>query len=177
MAALPSALFPAPEAEDFRVHALLAALEEGLPLVPRPYAEIGARVGMDEAEVIAHLAEWLASGTIKRLGVVVRHRRLGYVANAMVVWDVPDDQVSEVGRHMSACEGVTLCYRRPRRGKDWPYNLFCMIHGKDRAKVLEQTERLAVACGLEEVPRAVLFSRRCFKQRGARYRRHGEMNP
>jgi DNA-binding Lrp family transcriptional regulator len=151
--------------------ALLEALQDGLPLVSRPYAEIGRRVGLSEAEVIGKLARWIETGVIKRLGVIVRHRRLGYRANAMVVWDVPDDRVGDIGRRMGAFDFVTLCYRRPRRGEAWPYNLFCMIHGKDRAKVLAQTELLAAACGLSDAPRAVLFSRRCFKQRGALYRR------
>lgn len=158
---------PMPKSPD---SALLAALQEGLPLVSRPYAEIGRRIGWSEAEVIDRLNHWMRHGIIKRMGVVVRHQRLGYVANAMVVWDIPDEQVSEVGAKMSTHDYVTLCYRRPRRGEEWPYNLFCMIHGKDRATVLTQTERLAAACGLSHVPRAVLFSQRCFKQRGAWYR-------
>lgn len=170
MAALPAIARDLTPTEDSRPQALLTALQAGLPLVSRPYAEIGRRVGMDETEVIAYLAEWLATGLIKRLGVVVRHRHLGYVANAMVVWDVPDERVSEVGRRMSGFDYVTLCYRRPRRGEDWPYNLFCMIHGKDRDKVLAQIDALAAACAVADLPRAVLFSRRCFKQRGAIYR-------
>ncbi len=167
-----------PPPRDARASALLAALQTGLPLVSRPYAALAERVGMEEAEVITHIQQWLASGIIKRLGVVVRHRHLGYQANAMVVWDIPDEDVSAIGQQMSGFDGVTLCYRRPRRGTDWPYNLFCMIHGKDRQKVLAQTEQLAAACGIAEVPRAVLFSRRCFKQRGARYLRPSpEANP
>jgi DNA-binding Lrp family transcriptional regulator len=150
---------------------LLDAVQEGLPLVSRPYAELGRRVGLSEAEVLARLARWSEAGIIKRHGVIVRHRPLGYRANAMVVWDVPDEAVGEAGRRMSGFAFVTLCYRRPRRGEDWPYNLFCMIHGKDRTVVEAQVAVLAEACGLADRPRAVLFSRRCFKQRGARYRR------
>lgn len=156
--------------EDPRQARLLEAVQAGLPLVPRPYAELGRRVGLAESEVVAALSEWVRAGLIKRLGIVVRHRPLGYRANAMVVWDVPDDRVGEIGRRMSAHEFVTLCYRRPRRGDEWPYNLFCMIHGRDRDSVLAQIEQLAEACGLVDTPRAVLFSTRCFKQRGARYR-------
>lgn len=154
---------------DSRHMDLLREIQAGLPLVPQPYAELGDRTGLSEGEVIALLGEWLRLGTVKRIGVVVRHRSLGYDANAMVVWDVPDDRVSDVGRRMSAFDFVTLCYRRPRRGAHWPFNLFCMIHGKDRSSVLAQSELLAGACGIGEVARDVLFSRRCFKQRGAYY--------
>ncbi|MFO1417477.1 MAG: AsnC family protein [Methylotetracoccus sp.] len=158
------------DADQAMEQRLLAAVQRGLPLVPRPYAEIGQRVGLCEADVIERLARWSATGVINRLGVVVRHRVLGYEANAMVVFDIPDDRVSEVGATMASFSCVTLCYRRPRRGQDWPYNLFCMIHGRDRAVVEGQVEALVVFCGLVDVPRAVLFSRRCFKQRGAIYR-------
>jgi DNA-binding Lrp family transcriptional regulator len=155
--------------DDPRLVTLLAEIQAGLPLVSRPYAELGRRVGLSESDVVGAIGGWLRAGVIKRLGVVVRHRRLGYGANAMVVWDVPDDYVSDIGRRMSAHEFVTLCYRRPRCGEAWPFNLFCMIHGKDRGSVSAQIELLTEACGLVGTPRAVLFSQRCFKQRGARY--------
>jgi len=148
---------------------LINALQDGLPLVPRPYAEIGRMIGMDEEDVIAALQELLDCGLIKRLGVIVRHRKLGYRANGMAVWDVPDDQVADIGRRFSSHSFVTLCYRRPRRRPDWPYNLFCMVHGRDRNVVRDQVEFLANACGVAEVPRSVLFSNRCFKQRGAKF--------
>ena len=156
--------------EDPRQTALIAVIQEGLPLVPRPWAVIGARLGMSEDEVMRRVRSLQRDGTIKRLGVVVRHRRLGYRANAMVVWDLPDERVAEVGHCFGRFDFVTLCYRRPRRLPVWPYNLFTMIHGRDRAEVQARVGELIVACGLEEVPHAVLFSRRSFKQRGARYR-------
>ena len=150
---------------------LLAALQDGLPLTTRPYAALGDATGLDEEVVIRRLRRLIETGVIRRFGVIVRHRQLGYRANAMVVWDVPDETVAEVGERMAALPQVTLCYRRPRRAPDWPYNLFCMIHGKDRARVLAQVEETASACGLDAVPHEVLFSGRCFKQRGARYGR------
>ena len=77
---------------------LLAAIAKGLPLAPRPFAEVGNRVGLSEREVIARLERLKQSGVVRRFGVVVRHHELGYGANAMVVWDAPDDQVRELGR-------------------------------------------------------------------------------
>jgi DNA-binding Lrp family transcriptional regulator len=148
---------------------LLAAIEDGLPLVPRPYAAIGASIGRSEDAVIADLQRLIDAGVIARFGLIVRHHELGYRANAMVVWDVDDADVAAVGPRMAALPFVTLCYRRPRRPPDWPYNLYCMIHGRDRATVLAQVDDLAATVGLDDVPRQVLFSRRRFKQRGARY--------
>ena len=148
---------------------LLAAIEDGLPLIPQPYAAIGAAIGLSEDEVVGRLRRLQDSGTIKRLGLVVRHHELGYRANAMVVWNVADDLADTVGAALARIDFVTLCYRRPRRPPEWPYNLFCMIHGRDRDQVLQQIEALRSIEGLAGAPSAVLFSRRRYKQRGALY--------
>lgn len=145
---------------------LLGALENGLPIGPRPYADIAGRIGITEEKVIERLHALVERGVIKRLGLVVRHRELGYTANAMVVWDIADDLVNEVGETFSEYPFVTLCYRRDRRLPHWPYNLFCMIHGRDRATVQDQIEELRECAG--RPPMDILFSRRRFKQRGAR---------
>ena len=145
---------------------LVAALQPGLPLVARPFATLGQRIGMTEAEVISIIADWQKSGVVKRLGVVVRHHELGYTANAMVVFDVPDATVSTVGTRLAGEQGVTLCYRRERHLPQWPYNLYCMVHGRSREEVLPVVERL---CRVAGHPCEVLFSTRRFKQRGARY--------
>ena len=112
----------------------------------------------------------LRAGAIKRFGVVVRHHELGYRANAMCVWDIPDDKVDSIGQNIARKPPVTLCYRRPRRLPDWPYNLFCMIHGKERSVVITQIEKIVEELKLHHLPRSVLFSGRRFKQRGAYYR-------
>jgi DNA-binding Lrp family transcriptional regulator len=137
----------------------------GLPLVPRPYAALGFR----EAEVIDALRRWLDTGVVRRVGAVLRHRVLGFRANAMLVWDVPDERVAEAGTRLAADPAVTLCYRRARSQPEWPYNLYCMLHGRERARVLYEAKRLSLPLGLAGLPRAILFSKRCFTQRAARY--------
>ena len=133
-------------------------------------AAIAAQLGLTEDEVLTRLETLQTAGLIKRMGVVVKHRALGYRANAMVVWDVPDDQVDRIGRQLGDQDCVTLCYQRPRRLPDWPYNLFCMVHGQDRDEVLACIERIAQALDLNAITHEVLFSGRRFRQRGARYR-------
>lgn len=154
---------------DERDCQLIAALQNGLPLDPHPYAAIGASAGMNEAEVLSRLNRMLESGIVKRFGVVVRHHELGYRANAMVVWDVADERAMELGRRIASHDFVTLCYRRARCLPDWPYNLYCMIHGRDRDLVREKIAYLIKACDMTALPYEVLFSLQRFKQRGARY--------
>lgn len=152
-------------------HALVAALAEGLPLVDRPYRAVGAALGLAEDEVISRIQAMRDSGIIRRFGIIVRHHELGFRANAMAVWDIPDEAVGETGRCLAEAPEVTLCYRRPRRPPDWPYNLFCMIHGRDRSAVEEAIALLVERFHLGAHPHAVLFSTRRFKQTGARYGR------
>jgi len=148
---------------------LITVLQGGLPLLPAPFAALGEQAGLSESMTIELIERWLAEGLIRRLGVVVRHHELGLEANAMCVWDIPDAEVSEIGRRLAAEPAVTLCYRRCRVGEEWRYNLFCMIHGSAREEVLAARDDLAARLGLDRHPHAVLFSCRRFKQTGARY--------
>ncbi len=161
------------EVEEVRLesadYALAAVLEGGINLAPRPFALLAARLGWREEQVLARLAQLIDRGVIRRFGIVVRHRELGYHANAMVVWDVPNGEVGAVGHALAGQAAVTLCYRRPRQMPHWRYNLFSMLHGRDRAAVLAELARLRGALGLEHIDCQPLFSRRRFKQCGARY--------
>ena len=155
-----------PDSTDWK---LIAAIQDGLPLVTQPYAKIAHEIGITEAEVLERIENLITAGIIKRFGIVVRHRHLGYDANAMVVWDIDDEHVDTIGRWLATQEGVNLCYQRPRHPPYWPYNLFCMIHGRSRTEVLGTVSSLAVQPQLADCQHEVLFSRRCFKQCGARY--------
>jgi len=152
-----------------RERILATAIQSGLPLVSRPFEAISTETGISESEILERLSWMLANGTIKRFGIVARHHELGYKANAMVVWNIPDNQVDELGRHLASVDFITLCYRRPRRLPDWPYNLFCMIHGRSRGTVMQQIQEIITRFGLESVSHEVLFSLRRFKQCGACY--------
>jgi DNA-binding Lrp family transcriptional regulator len=150
---------------------LIQAVENGLPICHRPYRQLAQQLGCTEQAVIARLRQLIDCGLIKRFGVVVRHRELGYRANGMVVWDVPDAEVSHLGRRIAEFSCVTLSYRRPRRLPEWPYNLFTMVHGHNREQVIEKVAEIVNACALHHIAHEILFSTRRFKQRGASYRR------
>jgi len=156
---------PVVEAEDRTV---LHALESGLELTSRPYAALGEGIGMSESEVLARLRSLIDRGIIARFGCIVRHRPIGYRANALAVWDVPDALVDEIGEKLAQRDEVTLCYRRTRRPPAWPYNLFAMVHGRERDAVTEQIAEAGREAGLSAFPSSILFSRRCFKQSAAR---------
>lgn len=157
-----------PEIDKLRLQ-VQKALQEGLPIVAEPYRQLAEDFGVSENQVIQTIEALQDSGLVKRFGMVVRHRQLGYRANAMVVWDIPDNEVARVGELLGEEACVTLSYRRPRRPPQWNYNLFSMIHGKSRVEVEAQLQDIIQRHGLEAHPHETLFSSRCFKQRGAVY--------
>jgi siroheme decarboxylase len=151
-------------ASDWR---LAQQVEVGLPCVSRPYDRWAQSCGLPVDAVLKTLEAWVERGTLKRFGIIVRHHELGFSANAMTVFDVPDEVVDACGEALARQPGVTLAYRR-ERAPQWPYNLYCMVHGTDRAVVHGVLERVRSVAGLSPYSNAVLFSTRRFKQTGAR---------
>lgn len=147
---------------------LIEVMQDGLPVCPRPYAELAKQMACTEKDVISAINNLKDSSLFRRFGVIVKHRRLGYDANAMVVWDIADELVEEVGEKLAAESAVTLCYQRPRNLPHWPYNLFTMLHGKERAVVISKIDGIRQRLGIDS-NYDVLFSTKCFKQRGAQY--------
>ena len=147
---------------------LIEAIQDGIPICPQPYAEIAQKLACTEKDVISAIAELGEQKLLRRFGVIVKHRRLGFAANAMVVWNIADELVEAVGERLAAEPDVTLCYARPRNLPHWPYNIFTMLHGKERETVISKIhgirQRLSIDSDYD-----VLFSTRCFKQQGARY--------
>ncbi|MBO9356427.1 AsnC family protein [Bordetella petrii] len=144
-------------------------LETGLPLAAQPYLQLAEQIGATEDAVLAQMRHWSDSGLFRRVGLVLNHRALGFRANAMLVLDVPDALVEQAGRQLGGAAGVNLCYQRPRRLPDWPYNLFCMVHGRRRDEVRARIDLLLREAGLHHLPHRLLFSTRAFKQCGGRY--------
>ncbi|WP_277541949.1 siroheme decarboxylase subunit beta [Haloarcula laminariae] len=147
---------------------LLLEIQDGFPLSATPYRDIAAAVGADVDDVLAAIEGLLDDGCVKRIGCVVNHITTGFDNNCMVVWDVPDDRLDELGERVGTLPYVTLCYHRPRRPEqDWPYNLFTMIHGRDADAVDEKIDELSTA--YLPVDHDRLYSTATLKQTGARY--------
>ena len=148
--------------------ALIVATQDGLPLVPRPYHAIAERLGVAPEEVMRRLERLLADGVIRRIGAVPNHYAIGWTANGMTVWDVPDEAIDAIGAEVGALEFVTHCYRRPRALPEWPYNLFAMVHGATQDEVRAKAEIIAGLLGGRCRARDILFSSRILKKSGLR---------
>ena len=147
---------------------IVLATQSGLPLEPQPYHAVARQVSVSAEEVMARMLRMLESGAIRRIGVVPNHYALGYKANGMTVWDVPDAQVDELGEKVGALEFVSHCYQRPRHLPDWPYNFFAMVHGHDRGEVEELVRRIAALIGDADRGHEILYSTRILKKTGLR---------
>ena len=148
---------------------IVGTLQSGLPLTSHPYQTVAETLDINEWQLLDQLTRWQESGVIRRMGFVVRHHELGFNANAMVVWSVPEVLSHIVGQRLAHECGVTLCYRRQATPPRWPYNLYCMVHGRTRAQTQQCITRITATAGLQGFPQAVLFSTMRFKQSGATY--------
>ena len=147
--------------------AILSQLSrEGLALNSTPYAALAAGLGLGEAALVGRLHRLIAAGVITRMGVIVRHRPLGWTANAMVVWNLPDARIAAAGHVLATHPGVTLCYQRRTVPGLWPYGLYSMIHARSRHEALAVLDSAAALPELAGVEHKPLFSTRCFKQTG-----------
>jgi len=152
---------------------IVEATQGGLPLVERPYHAVAEAVGLPAEEVMERMRRMLEGGAIRRIGAVPNHYALGYRANGMAVWDVDDAQVDALGARVAALGLASHCYSRPRHPPAWPYNLFTMVHGRDRAEAESAVEAIAAVLGDAARARDVLYSTRILKKTGLRLGREG----
>jgi DNA-binding Lrp family transcriptional regulator len=146
---------------------IIRALQEGLPLVSRPFLALAEKLGIGEEELLAKVRDFVDRGVIRRFGAAVRHQDLGYVSNAMVVWQVPEERIEEVGRLMASFDEVSHCYQRPARLPDWPYNLFTVVHGQTPQDCREIAARLSRTSGVANY--RLLFSIAELKKSSMKY--------
>ncbi len=147
---------------------LIAATQQGMPLVAKPYEALGALLGISETEVLHLMQDMQDRDLIRRIGAVPNHYRLGYLANGMTVWDVDDALVDEIGERIGSLACVSHCYRRPRHLPQWPYNLFAMLHGRSREEVEAQAQEIRQLLGDACRANDILYSSAILKKTGLR---------
>ena len=148
--------------------AIIKATQAGLPLTPQPYHDIAGQLGIDADDLMARMQHMLEQGIIRRIGLVPNHYAIGYRANGMTVWDVPDESIQRVGQRIGELEFVSHCYHRPRHLPEWPYNLFAMVHGRTRDEVSDKVETIAALLGDADRGHEILYSSRILKKTGLR---------
>ncbi|MCW3027767.1 MAG: putative transcriptional regulator, AsnC family, partial [Solirubrobacterales bacterium] len=141
--------------------AVIRALQGDMPVVEEPYAAAADRLGMPQERFLDHLAGMQERGLLRRVAAILYHRRAGFSANGMGVWQVPDEQIFEIGCRMAAVRGISHCYQRPTY-EDWPYSVFTMAHGRSKEECDAVLDAIAEQTGIHE--RATLYSSTEFKK-------------
>jgi DNA-binding Lrp family transcriptional regulator len=145
---------------------IIAMMQEDFPLVAEPYREIADKLKVSEAQLLERLQQYQQSGKIRKIGAVLSHRTVGYAANALCAWIVPEERILEVGQLLAKNALVTHCYARKSQ-IDWPYNFYTMLHAHTREECREIARELAKQAGLTEY--TMLFSTREWKKVSMKY--------
>lgn len=149
---------------------IMAQLQGTLPMTLTPFADIGARLGLSEEEVIARVRDYGEKKYYRRFGATLRHQKAGFRANGMGIWSVPDQAMrKEIGEKLASFTEVSHAYERPSF-EGWPYHLFTMIHGQTEQEVRDIAKRMSEAVGIDDYD--VLFSIREFKKTSMQYFDH-----
>jgi DNA-binding Lrp family transcriptional regulator len=162
-----------PEAGAALQRRIVVALQDGLPVIRHPYRELAAQLDISEESLLLQLQNMQAQGSIRRIGVVPNHYALGYSQNLMVVWDIEDARVDEVGEHIGQLDFVSHCYRRPRK-PGWPYNLFAMVHGRSEDEVDQKIATIRELVDKAYRAHTALKSTQILKKTGLRIRPEGK---
>ncbi|MBN1806175.1 MAG: hypothetical protein JW837_13085 [Sedimentisphaerales bacterium] len=126
---------------------ILAVLQYGLPESQKPFNQMAEKIGMDTEKLLKILKDWKEQGKIRRIGAIVNHFKVGLDSAAMVVWQVEQGQVEQVGKTLAQFEEVSHAYER-YSDENWPYDLYTMVHGKNDKEVQQTVSRMSKACGI-----------------------------
>lgn len=140
---------------------VITATQGDLPVVSEPYAEAAAKLGWTQDALLGHLAKMQERGILRRVAAILYHRRAGFSANGMGVWNVPEDRIDEIGPRMAAVRGISHCYQRPTY-EDWRYSVFTMAHGRSKEECDAVLDAIAESTGITD--RATLYSSTEFKK-------------
>jgi len=142
-------------------YALIKEVQYDIDIVSEPFKKIIDTLDISYETFFSILSELQKAGVMRRFAAILNHRKAGFNANAMVVWDVDEEKGEDIGEKAAAFSAVSHCYLRPKY-KNWPYNLFTMVHGK----TTEETNGIIEEMSKEINARAFmpLYSSREFKK-------------
>ncbi len=142
--------------------AVIRTLQGDMPVIPEPYAP-GGEGDRDHPGRAARRTSRRCSErkALRRVAAILFHRRAGFSANGMGVWNVPDERIMEVAPLMASFRGISHCYQRPTY-EDWPYSVFTMAHGRSKEECDAILDSIAEESGIED--RRTLYSSTEFKK-------------
>jgi DNA-binding Lrp family transcriptional regulator len=143
---------------------VLACAQGDLDVCERPLDKWADKLGISVEEVISRLRALKEKGVIREIKAVLRHRKAGFTANAMVVWAVPPDQVEELGARIASSASVSHCYEREGFA---PYTVFSMIHARSKDEIIKTVGDISSLTGIRDY--RIFWSIRELKKTSMRY--------
>ena len=148
-------------------------LQKDLEIVERPFLKSAQKLGITEEQLLDKVKHYEEIGVMRRFAAILRHREVGFTANGMIVWKVPDEKIEEVGAKLGAFPQVSHCYQRPVY-PDWPYSVFSMVHCKSIAEAEDMAKQIQKQVEVDDYK--ILFSSREFKKTRVEYFVEHEFN-
>ena len=140
---------------------IIKLLQQDIKFISEPFKHIIEKLNISYETLFETMETFKQAGVMRRFASILNHRKAGFNANAMVVWDIDEKKALEIGKEAAAFSAVSHCYLRPKYD-NWKYNLFTMIHGKtpeDTQSVID-----AIAQNIEYQDNMALYSSREFKK-------------
>ncbi len=141
-------------------------LQKDMEIIDEPFIKAATNLGITEDELFEKMKYYEDIGVMRRFAAILRHRQIGFTANGMIVWKVPEEKISDVGAKLGAFPQVSHCYERPTY-PDWPYNVFSMIHCKTQDEAHEMAKTIQDQIHVDDY--RILFSSREFKKTRVEY--------
>ena len=145
---------------------VIKLLQNDITIKSEPFEDIIKTLNITYEEFFKIVDELQQSGMMRRFASILNHRRAGFNANAMVVWDVDETNGEKIGKTAAEFSAVSHCYLRPKYD-NWQYNLFTMVHGKTK----EETNAVIadIEKEIESKSHMPLYSSREFKKIRLKY--------
>jgi siroheme decarboxylase len=134
---------------------IILCLDRPLSIINKPFAPLAKKLGWEERRLIDTVKAYKEEGLIRRLGLVLSHRNIGLKSNALVAWKVPKKYLLRTADIFITADEVSHCYRR-KAFVSWPYNIYTMIHGRNRQGCLKAIKMLSQRSGIKDYQ--VLFT-------------------
>lgn len=148
-------------------------LQKDLEIIERPFLKSAQKLGITEEQLLEKVKQYENIGVMRRFAAILRHREVGFTANGMIVWKVPDERIEEVGAKLGAFPQISHCYQRPVY-PDWPYSVFSMVHCKSIADAEDMAKQIQKQVNVDDYK--ILFSSREFKKTRVEYFVEHEFN-
>lgn len=116
----------APDLTDFEIE-FIRAMQEDFPLTDEPYKKIARQMGVTEEELFAAMKSFEGRGYLRRIAGILHHRKAGFAANCMFVWQIPEERLDDAGAQFALFREVSHCYKRPIY-PEFPYAIYTMVH-------------------------------------------------